>query len=807
MRQDLSYAFRAFAKNPAFTLIAVMTIALGVGPNSAVFSIVNAVLLRPLPYRDSDRIVILWETNRKLGFNMMPVSAPNFADWQRDSRSFEEMAPAFTIPEYGFNVTAGGEPERAQAGQAAWNLFSVLGVQPALGRAFLPEEDRPGGNPVVLISHSFWKRRFGASPSIIGRSIGLDGVNRTVVGVLPREVESLGKVDVWIPIGRNLALDPRNNHNFGILARLKPGVTARQAQAELDGIARRLEREYPATNAGMGALVVPINELLTGLLRPALLILLAAVTLLLLIACANVANLLLARGNARRKEIAVRVAIGASRGRILRQLLTESVLLGVAGGLLGLLLSAWSVGALRSQLPDIIPRLKEMGLDSRVVLFTVAISSLTGILFGLAPAVRASKTDLNETLKEGGGKGVGGDSSQRPRNALLIAEVALSMLLLVGAGLLIRSFVRINSVDPGFQPDRLLTMQLTLPNAKYPKSSDGGLFAKNALRRVQGLPGVQSAAAVNIMPARGSFINLRTFIMPFHIDGEPPAIAGQEPTADYRCITPAFLRAMGIPLRSGRMFTEQDTADKQRVILVNETMVRRYFHGVDPVGRRLRMPSSTSDPRVIVGVIGDIRMQGLESKIEPAVYVPFEQEPVRQFSVLVRSSGDPAALAAAVRREILAIDPDQPVSDVRTMTEVLANSLLVRRLAVWMLGAFAALALILALVGIYGLTSYSISRRRQEIGIRMALGASQQQIVRMLVRRGIALALAGIAIGLPLSFLLSKFMRALLFGIAATDTATFVIAPLLILCAAAVASYIPARRAMKIDPLVALRYE
>lgn len=807
MRQDLQYALRTFLKNPAFTLIAVMTIALGVGPNSAIFSIINAVLLRPLPFRDSDRLVMLWETNLKRGFHQMPVSAPDLADWRRDSRSYEEMAPAFTIPEYGFNVTAGGEPERAQAGQAAYNFFSALGVKPVAGRNFLPEEDRAGGNPVVLISYSFWMRRFGGSTGIIGRSIGLDGMSRTVVGVLPREVESLGNVDLWLPIGRDLALDPRNNHNFGILARLKPGVKIAQAQAEVDAIARRLEQQYPATNAGIGALVVPMNEFLAGGIRPALMVLLAAVGFLLLIACANVANLLLARGAARKKEIAIRAAVGAGRGRILLQLLTESVLLGACGGLLGLVLSSWGISALRGQLPDIIPRLKQMGLDGNVALFTVAVSILTGVLFGLAPALRAARTDLNDSLKEGGGKGVSGDSSQGARTTLLVVEVALAMVLLVGAGLLIRSFLRVNSVQPGFNPDRLLTMQLTLPDKKYPKASDGALFTKTAIRRIEALPGVQSAAAIDILPARSTFINLRVFVTPFQVDGEPAALPGQEPMTDYRRITPAFFDAMAIPLRRGRVFTAQDTSDKQQIVLVNETMVRQFFHGADPVGRRLRFPPFATNTRVIVGVVGDVRLQGLESRVEPAVYVPFEQRPATQFSLLIRSGSDPSGLAKAVRREIVAIDPDQPVSNVATMNEVLSNSLLVRRLAVWMLGAFAALALLLAVVGIYGLTSYSVSRRTHEIGLRMALGASPESILRLVVWRGVLTALAGVAVGLPAAFAMSRFMSALLFGVGATDSATYLITSIVIVAAAAVASYLPARRALRVDPVIALRYE
>lgn len=807
MWQDIQYALRTFTRNPAFTLIAVVTLALGAGPNSAIFSIVNAVLLRPLPYRDVDRIVMLWETNKQRGFDLMPVSGVTFSDWKRDSKSFEEMAPAFTISEYGFNVTAGGEPERAQAGQAAANFFDVLGVRPVLGRTFLPEEDQPGGNPVVLISEALWTRRFARSPSIIGRAIGLDGRSRTVVGVLPHAIDSLIKVDLWIPIALNLAVQPRNNHQYGIMARLKPGVTAAQAQAEMTGIAKRLEQQFPATNAGMGALVIPINEIVAGRIRPALLVLLVSVGLLLLIACANVANLLLARGAAREKEIAVRVAMGASRSRILRQLLTESTLLGTAGGILGLLLATWSINVLRSQLPDVIPRLKEMQVDGKVLVFSLAVSVFTGVLFGIVPALRASRSNLNETLKEGGGKGVSSDTSQRARTVLLVAEVSLAVMLLIGAGLLVRSFFAVIAIDPGFRPENVLTMQLNLPETKYADSAQVLTFIKSLLRRVESLPGVRSGGLVNMLPGRGNSMNLRIFAIPFLVDGEPPAIRGQEPTADYRVITPGFIDAIGGSLRKGRGISDADTRDSQRVVLINEAMARRHFKGADPVGRRLRLPPFERNVRVIIGVIADMNLQGLEKAIDPAVFVPFEQNARGEFSLVVRGTADPTGLTAAIRREVLAIDGDQPVSDVRLMNQVVSDSLLVRRLSVWLLATFAILALALATVGIYGLTSYSVSRRTHEIGLRMALGAGAGDVLRLVVWRGIVTALVGVAIGIPGALFLSRLMRGLLFGVTTNDIATFIAAPLALVAVAALASYIPARRATRIDPIIALRYE
>lgn len=807
MLQDIRYAFRTLLKNPGFTAVAVIAIALGVGPNSAIFSIINAVLLRPLPYQDPDRVVMLWENSKARGFDQLPVSGPTFMDWKRECRSFEDMAPAFTIPEYGFNVTAGGEPERAQGGQAAANMFSVLGIKPVLGRYFLPEEDRPGGDSVVLIGHSFWQRRFGAARDVVGKSIGLDGRSATIVGVLPPEVEALGHVDVWLPIAQDLALLRRDHHNYGIVARLKPGATVRQAQAELDTIAKRLERDYPESNAGIGAMVIPMSEVIAGRIRPALMVMLAAVGFLLLIACANVASLLLARAASRQREIAVRAAVGASRWRVVRQLLTESVMLAAAGGALGVLLAAWSVRALRSQLPDIIPRLKDIGVDGSVLLFTLAISVLTGVLFGLAPALRASRTDLNETLKEGGGRGTVGDASQRARSALLVAEVALAVVLLAGAGLMVRSFLHVISVDPGFRASNVLTMQLTLPDLKYPKGREQLDFARRALERIDAVPGVRSAAIVSYLPMRGGLISLRISVMPFQVEGAPPAIAGQEPTADYRVITPGFLETMGIPLRAGRNFDEHDTREKPGVLLINETMARQYYPNVNPVGRRLRLPPFEKDVREIVGVIADLKLQGLEGKVEPAIFVPLAQQPSRRFSIVVSALSNAAGLSGAVRKEILAIDSEQAVADVRTMEEVMSDSLLVRRLSVWMLGIFGALALALATVGIYGLTSYGVSRRRHEIGLRMALGAQAGSVLRLVVARGLVIVLIGVALGVPAALAMARLMRGLLFGVTTTDAVVFFAVPVALAAAAALASYIPARRAMRIDPIIALRYE
>ncbi len=806
MWQDLRYALRLLVKSPGFAAVAVLTVALGVGPNTAIFSMINAVLLRPMPYRNADRIVMLWETWKARGFDQLPVSGPTFLDWKRENHSFEDMSPAFTIPEYGFNVTAGGEPERAQAGKAAAGFFSVMGVEPALGREFLPEEDRPGGRPAVLLSQPFWQRRFGADRHILGRSIGLDGISYTVVGVLPADVDSLTKVDLWIPIGVDLATQQRGNHNYGIMARLKPGVTVAQAQAEMDSIALALQQRHPETNAGIGVTVMPINVVAAGPgpIRPALLVLLSAVGLLLLIACANVAGLLLARSAGRQKEIAVRTAVGAGWGRVVRQLVTESVLLALMGGALGLLFASWCVRALRSFVPDMLPRLQQMDIDFRVLLFALGVSLLTGVLFGVVPALRAARVNLNETLKEGGRSSVAG-GSQRLRSVLLAGEVALSVVLAAAAGLMARSFLTVMAVDPGFRASQLLTMNLTLPSSKYGDMQKRADFTDAVMKRLEIVPGVRSAAAVNVLPMRGRILDLRVSSATFQIEGQPPAQRGLEPIADYRDITPSFLATMGIPLRSGRAFTERDKADSSRVALINETLARRYFGGQDPIGRRIR--PGNAQPREIVGVVADVRMSGLERTIEPAIYVPFAQDATSSFSVVVSTASDAQSFTSAIRRAILSVDSEQPVANVRTMDQVVQDTLVVRRLSTWLLGSFAGLALLLASVGIYGLVSYSVTQRTREIGLRMALGASPAEILRGVVRRALVVSLAGAAIGLPAAFAVARLIRGLLFGVTATDPVAFTAAAVLLAVVAAVATLIPARRALRIDPTVALRYE
>jgi putative ABC transport system permease protein len=801
-RADIGYAFRTLVKSPGFAAVAVLGIALGVGPNSAVFSIIHAVLLRPLPLGESERVVMMWETNKARGLDQIGVSGPSLLDWQRDAHSFTSLMPAQGSPELGFNLTAGGEPERVLGGRVGANFSDVLGVTPVAGRGFLPEEARPGAAKVALLSYQLWQRRFGANPAIIGRPIGLDGISYTVVGVLPADLRSIGSVDVWVPIADDLAHLPRGDHRYGVLARLKPGVTVAQAQAEMNDVTARLARQYPDTNSGVGAVLIPVNSIF-GAVRSAFAVLFGAVLFLLLMACANVAGLLLARGAARGKEIAVRAALGASTGRIVRQLLAESAVLALLGGALGLLLASWSIAALRSALPDVIPRLKEMGINAAVLVFTLAASMLTGVLFGVFPAVRTARAGISEVLKEGGGKGVAG-SNQGTRSALLVGEVALAVMLLAAAGLLIHSFVNLTSVDPGFRAANLLTMRLTLPQSKYADPMRRAAFTRSVLRRVEALPGVRAASTISILPMRTYFLNLPANLRPYHIEGQPSVPRAEEPSAEYRIVNRGFVPAMGIRLLRGRDFNEHDKEDVPRVVLVNEALARRCCPGEDVIRKQIRMEGRV---REIVGVIPDVRLAGLDTVVRPAVFVPHDQEPTMGFSLLVRTASDPAALSGAVRREVLAEDAQQPVSDVRTMEQVVGDSLLLRRLSMSLLAIFAALALLLAGIGIYGMIAYSVSRRTQEIGLRMALGAGRKEILRLVVGRGLAVGVTGVAIGVPAAFAVTRLMRGLLFGVNVFDPVVFVCVPLLLLLIAALASYFPARRAMRVDPVMALRYE
>jgi len=800
--QDLRYGLRTLLRNPGFCAVAILALALGIGPNTAIFTMVNAVLLKPLPIPEPNRVVMIWGTLLKSGFDQLPVSAADFLDWQRQARSFDQMSAAFAIPEYGLNVAGVGDPERVPAALASKEFLPALGIKPIAGRNFLPEEDRPGGPRVMLISNAYWQRRFHSDPAAIGRTLTVDGIPRTIVGVVPHHLGEMVHADLWLPTAINPNDPERQNHNYGIVARLKPGVTVEQARAEMIVIARRLERAYPATNTGWGITLFPMAEMYTGRIRPVLLILLGAVGLLLLIACANLANLLLARAATREKEIAIRGALGAGRPRIIRQLLTESLVLALAGGALGLVLAAWGVRLLRSVVPDMFPMLQHMRVDVPVLVFTFGISVLTGLLFGLVPAWRSSHTDLNTTLKEAAGRSESAGGSNRIRSLLLASEVAFAVLLTVSAGLLLRSFVRVTEVNPGVRTANILTMNLSLP-VKYDTPLKRATFYKSLMERLDAVPGVRSAGAVVFLPLRVSILSFRIGVNGFRIEGRPPVPQGQEPMADYRMVTPGYFSTVGIALRRGRLFDQHDDLDAKWVALVNEAMVRKHFAHENPLGQHLVM----GKPTEIVGVVADAKLYGLDAPVEPAVYVPHMQHPGGSMGVVVRTEGDPAAMAPAVRREVLKLDPEQPISDVRTMEKVLSDSLMLRRVSMLLIAVFASLALTLATVGIYGLTAYSVSRRTHEIGLRVALGASQPQILRLVVGRGLVTSLVGAGIGVATAFALTRFLAGMLYGVSATDPLVFAGVPLLLIAVSALASYVPARKATRIDPLIALRYE
>ena len=801
--QDVRYGLRSLLKKPGFTLTAVIALALGIGANTAIFSVINGVLLRSLSYGNPDRIVMLWEKSLT-GRNLQNVISPgNFLDWQKQSTSFEHMAAVWDLR---VNLTGGsGEPEEIKAQFVSQPFFAALGVQPLVGRSFLPEEDKTGNELVVILSHELWQTRFGSDPQIVGKQATVSGRQRTIVGVMPPGFNFLdNRVRAWMP----LALDPAINYRettgrfLRAVGRLKPGVTLQQAQAELTGIAKQLEQTYPTKNFGWGVNVIPIHEQVVGEIRPILIVLLAAVAFVLLIACANVANLLLSRAAARQKELALRAALGASRLRLVRQMLTESVLLALMGGLLGVALAYWGIQLLIGFGPDNIPRLSEITIDPRVLGFTFGISLLTGLLFGLIPALQASRPDLNDALKEGSRGSTGGRSGMF-RNVFVVAEVSLALVLLIGAGLMIRSFARLQSVETGFNAESVLTMRAQLPRKKYSEPHQIVDFFKHAQERIATIPGVQAVGAISYLPLYGGLASRDSFKIP----GQPPPAVGQEPGVEVRVITPSYFKAMGIPLLKGRLLDERDVKES-RVLLINETMAKKYFANQDPVGKQLEVMWDGSGPDEIVGVVGDIRDGALEKEPEPAIYWTHAREPSYSgMALVVRTSGDASRFQTAIQKEIRAIDPEQPIADVRTMKEVISRSIARPRFNTLLLTIFAGVALVLASVGLYGVMNYSATQRTHEVGIRMALGATRADIMRLVVGNGMLLTLIGIGLGVAASLGLTRVMASLLFGITATDVPTFLGVSVVLVAVALIANYIPARRATRVDPVIALRYE
>jgi putative ABC transport system permease protein len=807
--QDLRYGLRMLWKKPGFTVVAIVALALGIGANTAIFSVVNGVLLKPLPFEDPDRLVRISEWSQQVPG--MSVSYLNLKDWREQQTVFTEIA-ATRFNSY--NLTGMDEPERLQGRDLTANFFNVLGVKPALGRNFLPEEDHANSNRVCIISYGLWQRRFGGDPGILGRVLTLNSEGYTVIGVLPQSYRFGSPTDVFVPLGLKEAtqmINSRDNHpGIYAYARLKPGVTFQQAETEMKEIARRLAQAYPKTNAGNSVTLIPLREFFVGDVRPSLLILLGAVGFVLLIACANVANLLLARATSRSREIAIRTALGAGRLRIIRQLLTESVLLAVLGGVAGLLLALWGIDVLRTASIDSIPTTAEIKLDNYVFLFTLGVSLLTGLVCGLAPALQTSKPDLNEALKEGGRTGTSGAARHRIRNLLVISEVALSLILLIGSGLLIKSFLRLRNTDTGFDEENLLTMQLsyTANESEPRKVAD---FFGQVEERLKALPGVEAVALSGGVPFLGAGETS------FAIEGRPPIEDGKRPMTVLYITSPDYLKAMGIRLLKGRFFSERDTRNSPLVAVIDEDFARQHFPNEEPVGKYLEGNKEMNIPHFeIIGVVSHVKNYGLDTQgpVQAEMYYALSQVPDRflpdvasGISLVIRAKTDPKSLTGAVRREVKAIDPNQPVYNVNTMEQVLADSLATQRLSMLLLSVFAAVAMTLAAVGIYGVLSYTVVQRTHEIGIRMALGARVSDVFKLVVGQAMTMVFIGILLGLLGAFALTRVLTSLLFNVSATDPLTFGGVSLLLAAIALLACLIPARRAMKVDPMEALRYE
>ncbi len=795
--QDLRYSARMLFKHPGFTIIAVLTLSLGIGANTAIFSIVNAVLLRPFPYEAPERLVIVGEYAPGGS-----VSYPNFVDW-RDDRNVFDAASAVRSNE-SYNFSGAGEPERLQGRLVSAGFLTLLGVKPFLGRDFLPEDDRPGATPAVMLSYGFWSRTFGNDPNIIGKSITLNNQSYTVTGITSQDFQFSLPADVTIPIGLSAERFKVRGGDPGIsvVARLKPNVSQQQAESELNVVYKRLEQQYPDTNTGRRGVLMPVHESFVGSVRQPLLILLGAVGLVLLIACANVANLLLVRASTRKREMSVRVALGANRWRIIRQLLTESFLLASIGAGLGILLAHWGTSFIASRLPDGIPRLAESNVDLRVLLFTLGVSIITGLLFGLAPALQASRLNLTDALKEGDRGSVG---RQHLRNVLVVCEVALTLTLLVGAGLLIQSFRRVLQVDPGFETQNLLTMQVSVNN---PDGNQVASFFKQLQENVRNLPGVKSVAISNGLPL--GVVNRPVFF----IHGRPLPEPGKAPGGIRYTVSPDYFQTMGIELVKGRTFNAQDTQSSPLVVVIDEALAQ-HFTNEDPVGQRLSQ-NPAGPIYEIVGVVRHVEQDNLDGQAvrTPQFYFNFNQIPadrwpgsVRRVNLLTRTDVEPTSLAAAVRGQIAALNKDQAVFNVRTMEQIVSQSVAPRRFSMLLLAVFAVVALALAVIGIYGMLSYAVAQRTREIGLRMTLGAQRTDVMRLVIGHGMKLAIAGVALGLIASFALTRTMKNLLFGVSATDPVTFGLITLLLALVALLACWIPARRATKVDPIVALRYE
>jgi putative ABC transport system permease protein len=797
---DLRYGARMLFKHPGFTAVAVITMALGIGANTAIFSVVNALLLRPPDYAEPERLVTVWGTTPSI--DRETASYPDYLDWRDQNTSFSSLAGVAFISA---NVTGDGEPERMIASRVTSNFLSTLGVAPVFGRDIRPEEDVPNGAKVVLVSHGVWKRRYGGDRGLVDRSIDVNGVPHQVVGILPEGFRIVGasRVDLMVPLAMGPTESGRRNDFLSVVGRLAPGVSVEQANVEMKSIAARLEQQYPDSNTNWTTLLIPVHELMVESLRPALLVLLVAVALVLLIACANVANLLLARSAARHREMAIRAALGAGRWRIARQVLTESLLLAVLGGGVGLLVAPWAIDLLLFAVPSGVTAFTAVALDRSVILFAAGLSIATGLLFGLAPALQISKVGAGDALKEGG-RGNTGDSRKRLRGALVASQIALALVLLVGVGLMVRSFQKLQGVELGFDPEGVMTARVTLPKAPYGDDARMVQFYDALRERVSTMPGVTSAGMVNALPILGGGPYLS-----FDEQGAPPLPPGDSPDANIRVVDPGYFDAMRIPLRAGRSLAETDRAGATNVILINETMAHRYWPGQDPIGRRIAFDGANDAPnyREIVGVVGDVRHEDIDKTDYPAVYVTYMQRPAASLAVVLRTDGDPTKLAEGIRGAVRETDRNLPVYSLRTMDEALSETLAPRRYATLLLGAFGLIALVLAAIGIYGVMSYLVAQRTQEIGIRMALGAERRTVLGMVLRQGMTMAIAGLVAGALAAVGLAHLLASQLYDTSPVDPLAFTGAVAVLVAAALLACYIPARRATKVDPMIALRYE
>jgi len=804
--QDIRYAVRKLSRTPGFTTIAAFTLALAIGATTAIFSVIDGVLLKPLPFRDPERVVRV--TNLRDG-NRMVSSVPDFLDIRAQSKSYASLA---ALDAQAMNLTGGSEPERIGAARVGATFWSLLGVTPQVGRGFAPNEDSQSAARTVVLSDGLWKRRFGGDRRIVGKTIALDGNSFTVIGVAPPGFSFPDRPDVWIPLvfaQDDLNPDGRGAHWMGIMGRLAPNVTVTQATSELVTITRRLEEQYPESNTNMSGAVIPMQEYLVGDVRPALYVMLGAVAFVLLIACANVANLLLVRAASRESEMAVRTALGAGAWRLVRQLVIESVLLAMIGGVFGTLLALWGVDLLLSMAPNGLPRINEVTVNGSVLVFTAGVTAVTGVLFGLFPALHAARANVGGMLKEGMRGSSGGVASRRARNTLVMAEMALAVVLLVGAGLLIRSFSKLLAVDPGFRAERVVTFAIAAPDTKYGQYAQRRELVSNLVERMKRVPGAQGAAVVTGLPL--SNIMMRTSA---HIVGTPPERPGERKSTDVAMATPGYFTTMGIPLVAGRDFTDRDGSGAPVVSIVNQEFVKRYFPNENPIGKRIELgwdqdTASTGGNMTlggeIVGVVANVKRRGLSQEVFPETYASYMQPTFSNFSVVVRSTADPSTVMAAIRAQMRELDRDLPLSDLRQLKELVAASVSRPRFYTTILGVFASIALILAAVGIYGVISYAVSLRTRELGIRIALGATGRQVSGLVLQQGVGLAIAGVAVGGAGAYWLTRLLSKLLFGVSATDPLTFVGVAALLTAIAAIASFVPARRAAKVDPLLAMR--